>query len=204
MNFTERSCLRVIGAGQILAESESSAHVALVVKPNGDVVVRKRCSGDGIDGNGRPRLKRQQRFLEASIAVTKTDLLVKPEALTDIDGTISMTFPYIPSHSLAEMVFAGMDPTIVVNILADLVGEMSSCVWTEDVNKATADFIEQAHFDRIERRVGIARKDVPLLEKIASRETITLNGRKLLGFNRILKALETTSHHREHRSTEAE
>lgn len=190
-NFGSATVLTPRGQGhsQILAESGSSAHVALVVKPNGDVVVRKRCSGDGIDGNGRPWLKRQQRFLEASIAVTKTDLFVKPEALTDIDGTVSMTFPYIPSHSLGEMVFAGMDPTIVVNILADLVGEMSTCVWTEDVNKAPADFIEQAHFDRIERRVGIARKDVPLLDKIANRESITLNGRKLLGFNRILKAL---------------
>jgi hypothetical protein len=45
-----------------LAESGSSASVALVLGPNGKPEVQKSCSVEGIDGNGRPWLQRQLQF----------------------------------------------------------------------------------------------------------------------------------------------
>lgn len=178
------------GHSRIMEGSGSSAHVALVIERNGEVVVRKSCSRAGIDGNG---LKRQHQFLGTSVAVKETDIFVKPLGLTEIEGVVSTSFPYVPSHSLAEVAFAGMGATPLLAVLADLVGEMATCVWSKGVCNAPADFIEQAHFNRMKRRVEIARAQVPLLDKVASYQSITLNGRKLLGFDRVLQALSRHS-----------
>lgn len=173
----------------LLEESGSSAHVALVLKRDGQAVVNKSCSGYGIDGNGTPWLRRQKRFLEASIAVKETNLFVKPLWFKEDGDTISISLPYLPSHSLAEMAFAGIGSPALLTILGRLLGDMAADVWPKGLANAPANFIEQAHFDRMRRRVTIARAQVPELDRIANFESITLNGRKLLGFEVVLKAL---------------
>ncbi|KAF9069243.1 hypothetical protein BDP27DRAFT_1325861 [Rhodocollybia butyracea] len=182
------------GHSQIMDESGCSAHVALVIGRGGELVIQKTCSNDGIDGNGRPWLRRQKRFLAASIAVKETDIFVKPLEFTETeDGVVSITFPYVPSHSLAEMAFASMGATPLLTVLADLLGEMATSVWNKGVCDAPVEFIEQAHFSRMKRRIEIACAQVPLLEKVISYESIMLNGRRLLGFERVLKALSRHS-----------
>lgn len=180
---------QITNASVHLDESGSSAHVALVLGRNDELEVHKACSNDGIDGNGRPWLRRQQKFLASSVAVKETDIFVKPLGFTEAEGTVSIAFPYVPSHSLAEMAFAGMGTTSLLAVLADLLGEMATCVWSKGVCSAPTEFIEQAHFNRMKRRVTIARAQVPELDKVASYESITLNGRQLLGFDRVLEAL---------------
>ncbi|KAK0230425.1 hypothetical protein IW262DRAFT_401294 [Armillaria fumosa] len=172
-----------------LDESGSSADVALVLGHNGELEVHKTSSKSGIDGNGRPWLQRQMRFLANSVAVSKTNLFVKPLRFKDEEDTTSITFPYVASHSLAEMAFAGMPAASMLTVLSDLLGEMATSVWSEGNCDAPANFIEQAHFSRMERRVAIARSEVPQLDEVASYESITLNGRQLLGFGPVLQAL---------------
>jgi hypothetical protein len=172
-----------------LDESGSSANVTLVIRSNGQVQVHKTCSEDGIDGNGRPWLKMQMRFLAASAAVRKSDLFVKPSSFQEDDDTISITFPYVPSHSLGEMAFAGMGSDAVLGVLIRLLGDMADNVWCEGIYDAPANFMERAHLDRMRRRIAIARAKLPELDKIASYKSIGFNGRQLLGFEAVLEAL---------------
>ncbi|KAH9055023.1 hypothetical protein EDB87DRAFT_1356274 [Lactarius vividus] len=172
-----------------LDESGSSANVTLVIKPNGQVQVHKTCSEYGIDGNGRPWLKTQMRFLAASAAVRKTDLFVKPSSFQEDDDTISITLPYVPSHSLGEMALAGMGSSAVLGVLIRLLGDMADNLWCEGIYDAPANFIEKAHMERMRRRIAIARAKVPELDNIARYKSIEFNGRQLLGFEAVLKEL---------------
>jgi len=172
-----------------LDESGSSASVTLVLGRDGEAEVHKTCSHDGIDGNGRPWLERQLRFLESSVAVKETGIFVKLLSHEVAEGTVSIAFPYVPSHSLAEIALAGMDADSLLAILDDLLGEMAACVWPKSVVPGPNGYIEQAHFSRIRRRVAIARSAVPELDDVAGYEWITLNGRRLLGFDGVLEAL---------------
>lgn len=188
-------CFGNTNAPIYLDESGSAASVTLVLGHNGDAKVQKTCSHDGIDGNGRPWIENQRRFLELSAAVRKTDMIVKPleyRAAEGSEGTVSITFPYVPSHSLSEMMFAGMEAGSLLAVLQDLLGEMATSLWPEGAIPAPDDFIEQAHFNRIRRRVRIVRAEVPELDAVAGYEWLTLNGRRLLGFERVLEAL---THH---------
>ncbi|KAH9029676.1 hypothetical protein EDB85DRAFT_1508217 [Lactarius pseudohatsudake] len=172
-----------------LDESGSSANVTLVIKPNGQVQVHKTCSEDGVDGNGRPWLTTQMRFLAASAAVRKTDLFIRPTNFQEDDDTTSITFPYLPSHSLGEMALAGMGSGAVLGVLIRLLGDMADNVWCEGNYNAPANFMQQAHLDRMRRRIAIARAKVPELDNIARYKSIEFNGRQLLGFEAVLKAL---------------
>lgn len=172
-----------------LDESGSSASVALVFGRNGEAEVHKTCSHDGIDGNGRPWLETQLRFLQSSLAVRETGIFVKPLRHRVAEGTVSVAFPYVPSHSLAAMAFAGMKADSLLVVVNDLLGEMATCVWPKSAVPGPDDFIEHAHFSRMRRRVAIARAAVPELDDVAGYDWITLNGRRLLGFDRVLEAL---------------
>lgn len=178
---------------QALDESGSSAHVGLYIEPNNKLIVRKTCLGDGIDGNGRPWLRRQCKFLTTSVAVKKTDMFVKPldfDNTREENGAVSISFPYIDSHSIGELVFAGMGSRPLLSVLRELLGEMSTSVWTEGLENAPRDFIQQAHISRMERRVEIARRHVPVLNATANEEIVMLNGRKLRRFKLVLAALK--------------
>lgn len=172
-----------------LDESGSSADVTIRLGSNNELLVHKTASGYGIDGNGSPWLRNQMQFLGASVAVRDTNLFVKPLEFKDEDGTASIVFPYVPSHTLGEMAFAGMPALALLKVLSDLFGKMADSVWTKGLCDAPANFIEKAHFSRIHRRIDIARAAVPELDDVANRESITLNGRELLGFIPVLTAL---------------
>ena len=172
-----------------LDKSGSSASVALVLGRNGQAEFHKTCPHNGIDGNGRPWLERQLRFLESSVAVRETDIFVKPLRHRVAEDTISIAFPYVPSHSLAEIALAGTDFKSLLAILGDLLGEMAACVWPKSATQGPDDYIKQVHFSRMRRRVAIARAAMPELDDVAGYEWITLNGRRLLGFDSVLEAL---------------
>ncbi|KAJ6790411.1 hypothetical protein PWT90_07654 [Aphanocladium album] len=172
-----------------LDESGSSANVSLIVQPDGTLEVHKTCSHDGIDENGRPWLERQNRFLETSIAVQETDIFVKPLRFTANAETFSIDFPYLPSQTLAQLAMAGMGGKLLLDTTSELLGEMAEKVWHKTGTEAPKDFIEKAHFDRIDRRVAIARAAVPELGPIVDSDEITLNGRKLSGFHSVMEQL---------------
>ncbi|KAJ3495427.1 hypothetical protein NLG97_g3408 [Lecanicillium saksenae] len=172
-----------------LDESGSSANVSLIVQPDGTLEVHKTCSHDGIDENGRPWLERQNRFLETSIAVQETDIFVKPLRFTANDETFSIDFPYLPSQTLAQLAMAGMGGKLLLDTTSELLGEMAEKVWHKTGTEAPKDFIEKAHFDRIDRRVAIARAAVSELGPIVDSNEITLNGRKLVGFHSVMEQL---------------
>ncbi|OAQ95670.1 hypothetical protein LLEC1_06556 [Akanthomyces lecanii] len=174
-----------------LEESGSSANVSLVVQPDGTLEVHKTCSHDGIDENGRPWLERQNKFLETSIAVQETDIFVKPLRFTAKDETFSIDFPYLASQTLAQLAMAGMGGRLLLDTTSELLGEMAQKVWPKTATKAPRDFIEKAHFDRIDRRVAIARAAVPELGAIIDSSEIVLNGRTLLGFRSVMEQLRS-------------
>ncbi|OAA58286.1 hypothetical protein ISF_06825 [Cordyceps fumosorosea ARSEF 2679] len=172
-----------------LDESGSSANVSLKVQPDGTLEVHKTCSHDGIDENGRPWLERQNRFLETSVAVRETDIFVRPLRFTASDETFSIDFPYLPSQTLAQLAMAGMGGDLLLDTTSALLGEMAQKVWPKTATEAPADFIEKAHFDRIDRRVAIARAAVPELGAIVDSSEVILNGRTLLGFHAVTEQL---------------
>ncbi|RYC65179.1 hypothetical protein CHU98_g1048 [Xylaria longipes] len=179
---------------QPLDESGSSASVGLCVEKDGHLVVRKTCVHDGIDGNGSPWLRRQYRFLNSSAAVAKTDMFVKPLTTQYRDdeavGAVSVAFPYVDSFTAGELAFAGVGSGPMLAILKRMIGEMAASVWIEGIEDAPTDFIQQAHLRRMERRLQIARLQVPALHEVANREHVYLNGKKLLGFEPLLRRLE--------------
>ncbi|TQV92847.1 hypothetical protein IF1G_08771 [Cordyceps javanica] len=174
-----------------LDESGSSANVSLIVQADGTLEVHKTCSHDGIDENGRPWLERQNRFLETSIAVQDTDIFVKPLRFTANDETFSIDFPYLASQTLAQMAMAGMGGRLLLDTTSELLGEMAQRVWPKTATEAPKDFIEKAHFDRIDRRVAIARAAVPELGAIVDSSEIVLNGRTLMGFHAVMEQLRS-------------
>ncbi|OAA80247.1 hypothetical protein LEL_03733 [Akanthomyces lecanii RCEF 1005] len=174
-----------------LDESGSSANVSLVVQSDGTLEVHKTCSHDGIDENGRPWLERQNRFLETSIAVQETDIFVKPLRFTAEGETFSIDFPYLASQTLAQLAMAGMGGSLLLDTTSELLGEMAQNVWPKTATEAPRDFIEKAHFDRIDRRVAIARAAVPELGAIIDSSEIVLNGRTLLGFHSVMEQLRS-------------
>ncbi|KAI1172211.1 PLP-dependent transferase [Nemania sp. FL0916] len=177
-----------------LDESGSGTSVDLYVEEGGHLVVRKTCVNDDIDGNGRPWLRRQYRFLDSSAAVAKTNMFVKPLAGQYRDdeaaGVVSITFPYVDSLSVGELAFAGVGSGPMLAVLRRMIGEMATSVWIEGLEDAPTDFIQQVHLKRMEHRVQIARSQVPALDKVASREHVYLNGKKLLGFEPLLRKLK--------------
>ena len=179
------------GGGVVtLKGSGSSANVALVPGADGRLTLRKTTVGDGVDGNGALWLRRQALFLGASEAVKKTGMFVVPLEVDDKGSEVTVVVDYIPSHSFGELIFANVgaaDPavTTIVNLLA----RMYTSVWTEGQEPAHPQFITKAHFDRMERRLGIARGVHEMLDRIIKQESVTLNGRRLRGFDTIIQKL---------------
>ena len=86
-----------------IGESRSLASVSLALRWNGEVEIQRTCTCDCIDGDGCPQREKQLRFLDSSIAARETDISVKPLGHSIAEGTVSITFPYDPSHSLTEI-----------------------------------------------------------------------------------------------------
>lgn len=173
-----------------LEESGSSASVTLIPSADGKLIVRKSAMGYGIDGNGAPWLRRQSLFLNNSIAVKKTGMFVVPSVFKDLGNHVALELPYIASHSFGELAFANVGAQPLVTALVDMVARMATSVWTEGQEAAGERFIEKAHFDRMRRRVKIARAEDRVLDKILSQDIVILNGRRLHGFATIMNQLE--------------
>ncbi|KAI0031626.1 hypothetical protein K488DRAFT_51731 [Vararia minispora EC-137] len=173
-----------------LDESGSSASVELVPGVDGKLRVRKSTSGYGIDGNGTPWLRRQWLFLNASQAVKKTSMFVVPTEVDDRDSHVTLWLPYVASHSFGVLVFANVGANPLVNAVVNMLARMATHVWTEGQEKADPHFIKKAHFDRMRRRVKIARAQDEELNEILKLKTVTLNDRKLLGFEPVMQKLE--------------
>ncbi len=118
------------GSGGVvtLEGSRSSANVALVPGVDGRLTLRKTAVGDGIDGNGAPRLRRQALFLGASEAVKKTGMFVVLLEVDDKGNEVTVVLDYIPSHLCGELIFAnvGADPaaTAIVDLFARMSGHL--------------------------------------------------------------------------------
>ncbi|KAF9269966.1 hypothetical protein L218DRAFT_4584 [Marasmius fiardii PR-910] len=173
-----------------LDESGSSADVTLVPGADGKLTVRKSASGYGIDGNGAPWLRRQNLFLDASRAVKKTGMFVKPLKVVDNDSDVTLELPYIPSYSIGELILANAGPRRVVEVLVYMLARMATSVWTEGQEEADTSFIQKAHFDRMRRRLKIASAQDETLHKILQQKTVILNDRQLLGFDTVMEKLE--------------
>ena len=179
------------GSPVVLDESGSSASVTLVPQPDGKVTVHKSAAGFGIDGNGAPWLRRQALFLNASHAVKKTGMFVVPTSYVDTGVDVKLVLPYIASHSLAELVFANAGAESIVDTLVDMLALMTTSVWTENQKaEGGSDFIHKAHFERMRRRLEIARAEDKALDKILDQKTVMLNGRRLDGFETVMEKLE--------------
>ncbi|KAH8979346.1 hypothetical protein EDB92DRAFT_1904988 [Lactarius akahatsu] len=176
-----------------LDESGSSATVVLVPQSDGTLVVRKSAIGYGIDGNGAPWLRRQSLFLSHSTAVKKTRMFVEPTKTEEALNHVSLLLPYIPSHSFGELAFANVGAQTLLDAIVNMFARMAKNVWTEDQVPAQPTFIKEAHFDRMRRRLEIARNEDSTLDRLLKQGTVTLNGRQLLGFEQVMKRLETHS-----------
>lgn len=173
-----------------LAESGSSADVGISFLADGRVEVCKSCTVHGIDGNGMPWLRMQHKFLTLSEAVQKSGLFVKPCRLEDSQDKVTIHFPYVASHSAGEMAFAGMGPDALLRLLSDVMGAQALHVWTKGGCKPQDDFIENAHFRRMERRLEIAyQTKVPELQDIMFSSEVKLNGKQLPSFVTLLQRL---------------
>lgn len=179
-----------IGNAVALDESGSSANVTLVIDADGKVTVRKSATGYGIDGNGAPWLRRQSIFLGASYAVKKTEMFVEPLEVINSESQVTLVLPYIASHTFGELIFANVGAKPAVAAIVDLLARMANSVWTEGQEPAHPQFIKQAHFNRMRRRVNIARESDDLLDTILKQRTVMLNGRRLEGFDAVLERLE--------------
>lgn len=133
------------------AESGSSANVALVLGHNGQTEAHKSCSHEGIDGNGRPWLQRQLQFYTPSATVRDTNIYVKPLWHTVTADTVSIAFPCVSSHSLAEMALAGMGSDALLTVVNDILGQMAVDVWPHGNVFGPIDYTDQAHFCRMRR-----------------------------------------------------
>jgi hypothetical protein len=102
---------------------------------------------------------------------------------------VSIAFPYVPSHTLAQMALSSMGSDALLAVADNLLGEMAINVWPRGCVIGPSDYIDQAHFRRMRRRITIARTAIPQLDTVLGYESITLNGRRLLGFEQILEAL---------------
>lgn len=173
-----------------LDDSGSAASVTLVPGADGSLSVSKHAAGCGIDGNGAPWLQLQSMFLRESLAAKKTGMFVMPIKVVDNPSGVTVEMPYVPSHSLGELVFANVGAEPVVTAIVDMVGRMATSVWCEGQEQADSKFIQKAHFARMRRRVAIARAENTALDKILRQKTVTLNGRRLDGFEAVMEKLE--------------
>ncbi|KAG8988225.1 hypothetical protein FRB93_004172 [Tulasnella sp. JGI-2019a] len=182
-------------AGQLnpvaLDESSPSASVELVPGADGTLTVHKSAFGQGIDGNGAPWLRRQSLFLGASSAVKKTGMFVEPTKIDDDGSHVTLLLPYIQSHSFGELVFANVGAEPLVDAMVKMLARMAKGVWTKGQEPAESDFIQKAHFDRMRRRVQIACNQDKMLDKILKKKTVMLNSKRLDGFERVMKKLES-------------
>lgn len=89
------------------------------------------------------------------------------------------------------MALSGMGTGPLLRTVVQLFGhgEMATSVWPKSTITSPNDFIGQAHFRRMRRRIEIARAVVPELHEAANRQWLTLNGKKLLGFELVLERL---------------
>jgi hypothetical protein len=117
-------------------------------------------------------------------------MFVVPSKVSDRGSDITMVLPYVPSHLFGELVFANAGAKPTVAAILSMLRSMATSLWTEGQEKAKSNFIQQAHFDRMKRRVGIARKEDTELDAILQQKTVILNGRRVDGFDTIMKKLE--------------
>ncbi|KAL8377069.1 hypothetical protein RB595_007961 [Gaeumannomyces hyphopodioides] len=170
---------------------------------SGTVVVLEQRSSGQPSGTGNPLdesecrwltaapwLMRQSLFLSASQAVKKTGMFVQHTQVTDSGKDVTLELPYIPSHSFGELIFANAGDGPVVGALVAMLARTATSVWTEGQEEADPDFIEKAHFERMRRRLKIARAQDGMLDKILKQKTVRLNGKELAGFETVMKWLE--------------
>lgn len=74
-------------------------------------------------------------------------------------------------------------------VLNDLVGEIAIPVWPKSTTPGLHNYIEQARFSQIKRRVAIARPAVPELDAVDGYKCLTLESRRLLCFKHVLEIL---------------
>ncbi|KAH8847100.1 hypothetical protein MCOR01_000543 [Pyricularia oryzae] len=177
------------GISVVLDESGSSATVTLVPEANGTLIIRKSAEGYGVDGNGAPWLRRQSLFLSNSTSARNTNMFVIPSKFNDLGSRVTLELPYIPSHSFGELVFANVGAKPLVAAMVDMLARMATSVWTEGQEVADLQFIEKAHFERMRRRVKIAREQDRVLDRILDQQTVMLNGKQLLGFDAVMDRL---------------
>ncbi|KAM3509997.1 hypothetical protein MY11210_006102 [Beauveria gryllotalpidicola] len=131
-----------------------------VPSADGQLVVRKWAQCYGINANGAPWLRRQSLF------VKKTGIFVQSTKVIGSGKDVTLELPYIASHSSGELVFANAGDEPVVNALITMLARMATSVWIEGQEQAGPRFIEKAHFERMRRRLKIARAQDEILDKI--------------------------------------
>lgn len=104
-------------------------------------------------------------------------MFVPPIQVMDSGDDITLELPYVPSHSFGDMVFANVGAEPAVDALVAMLVRMATVVWTKGKEDADSDFIEKAHFQRMRRRLSIARAQDEALDKILNQKTVILNGR---------------------------
>ncbi|MEM8932236.1 MAG: DegT/DnrJ/EryC1/StrS family aminotransferase, partial [Acidobacteriota bacterium] len=174
-----------------LIESGSSASVGLALTGDGRLRVNKRCATDGIDGNGRPWLRRQFHYLGANGIRDAADLFLLPDRFDQRGGEVVVSMPYADSQSLVESILGGVGADDVLRCLGEMLDPLALQVWQRGVVDATPTYVQQAHADRMRRRLAIARQAHRELHATMQQPWVELNGRALEGFTTLLpKVLE--------------
>ncbi|GAM88740.1 hypothetical protein ANO11243_067740 [Dothideomycetidae sp. 11243] len=177
--------------GVLLNLGDSSSEVSLFRQTNGTFVVYKKACGEGVHGYGSQLMRNQALFWWANAAARKTDLFVVPERIDITEGGISLLFPYVPSHSLADLVFANIGTQSALETCVDLFTRMSIDLWKNGQSPVAAGFLEQMYLRRMERHLKVASNEHEMLRRILEQDLIFLNGRNMKGFNHIMERLRT-------------
>lgn len=178
------------GAFEIeLAGSGSPSSVKLSLNNEGELLVAKSCNDEGIDGNGRPWLRRQISYLRTNKVRELSELFVHPTRVLDEGGETKLYTPYIHGYSLAHNILCGAGVDFTYSILREVCNQMARKVWIEDIQVAPGDYIQKAHLERMDRRVSIAARHYPPLEEVLRYREVVLNGQVLLNFPELRERL---------------
>jgi len=171
--------------------SGSAADVNLFLSDEGRLFIVKKCDNNGIDGNGKPWLRRQIHYLRAEKTQNFSKLFVHPTQVLEDGEEIRLFKPYIHGYSLAENVLRGAGVDFTFSILREVCSQMARKVWTQDIQEAPEDYIQKAHLERMARRVRIAAEHYPQLKEVLNYRKVILNGESLLNFPELLERLKS-------------
>jgi dTDP-4-amino-4,6-dideoxygalactose transaminase len=177
------------GLGELI-ECGSSARVCLWLSPEGELLVRKSCSSDGIDGNGKPWLKHQAEYLAVGASAGFADLFVQLREVCEESNEIVITMPCVEASSPIEDLLGGADAEGILELLGQVYEALARTVWRAGITTSRGDYLQRVHLGRMRRRLGIAASRHQELRQLLTLPEVEFNGRSLASFETLGRRLE--------------